>query len=98
MDARARRLRGDDDPPRPLRPVHAWLPGDRRGHRVSTLTLRRLPAPARPGVVNALGTAAGLGLGATVALGVSAESAGSLSAPGGLATAAGRLAGLLAAY
>ena len=59
---------------------------------------RRLPAPGRPGVVNALGTAAGLGLGLTLALGVAAESAGSLRAPGGLATAAGRLTGLAAAY
>jgi ferredoxin-NADP reductase/DMSO/TMAO reductase YedYZ heme-binding membrane subunit len=59
---------------------------------------RRLPAPGRPMVVNVLGALAGLGFGITVALGVTAESAGSLSAPGGLATAAGRLAGLAAAY
>jgi ferredoxin-NADP reductase/DMSO/TMAO reductase YedYZ heme-binding membrane subunit len=49
-------------------------------------------------VVNVLGALAGLGFGVTLALGVSAESAGSLSAPGGVATAAGRLAGLAAAY
>jgi predicted ferric reductase len=59
---------------------------------------RRLPAPGRPAVVNVLGALAGLGLGITLALGVSAESAGSLSAPGGVATAAGRLTGLAAAY
>jgi ferredoxin-NADP reductase/DMSO/TMAO reductase YedYZ heme-binding membrane subunit len=59
---------------------------------------RRMPAPARPAVVNVLGTLAGLGLGITLALGVGAESAGSLRAPGGLATAGGRLAGLTAAY
>src|SRR4051794_5621707 len=59
---------------------------------------RRLPAPGRPVVVNVLATLAGLGLGITLALGAVAESAGSLSAPGGLATAAGRLAGLAAAY
>ena len=59
---------------------------------------RRLPARGRPGVVNVLGALAGLGFGVTLALGVSAESAGSLSAPGGVATAAGRLAGLAAAY
>jgi ferredoxin-NADP reductase/DMSO/TMAO reductase YedYZ heme-binding membrane subunit len=59
---------------------------------------RRLPAQGRRGVVDALGALAGLGLGITVALGVSAESAGSLRAPGGLATAGGRLAGLAAAY
>ena len=49
---------------------------------------RRLPAPGRPMVVNVLGALAGLGFGVTVALGVAAESAGSLRAPGGLATAA----------
>jgi ferredoxin-NADP reductase/DMSO/TMAO reductase YedYZ heme-binding membrane subunit len=59
---------------------------------------RRLPAPGRPAVVRVLGVLAGLGLGVTLALGVSAESAGSLQAPGGLATAAGRIAGLAAAY
>jgi predicted ferric reductase len=59
---------------------------------------RRLPAPGRPGVVNWLGALAGVGLGTTIALGLSAESAGSLQAPGGVATAAGRIAGLVAAY
>lgn len=59
---------------------------------------RRLPAPGRPGVVTVLGALAGLGFGVTLALGVSAESSGSLRAPGGVATAGGRLAGLAAAY
>jgi predicted ferric reductase len=59
---------------------------------------RRMPPPQRPVIVNVLGTLAGLGFGVTLALGVSAESAGSLHAPGGLATAAGRIAGLAAAY
>jgi ferredoxin-NADP reductase/DMSO/TMAO reductase YedYZ heme-binding membrane subunit len=59
---------------------------------------RRLPARPRRRVVDALGLAAGLGLGITIALGISAESAGSLTAPGGVATAIGRMAGLLAAY
>lgn len=59
---------------------------------------RRLPAPGRPAVVDALAGLAGVGLGVTLALGVAAESAGSLRAPGGPATAAGRLAGLAAAY
>src|SRR4051812_36179407 len=59
---------------------------------------RRRPARRRPAVVNALAAAAGLGLGVTIALAVSAESAGSLSAPGGIAIALGRLTGLLAAY
>lgn len=59
---------------------------------------RRRPARQRPLVVNVLAAAAGLGLGITIALAVTAESTGSLSAPGGIATALGRLAGLLAAY
>jgi ferredoxin-NADP reductase/DMSO/TMAO reductase YedYZ heme-binding membrane subunit len=59
---------------------------------------RRTPARRRPAVVNALAALAGLGLGVTIALGIGAESAGSLSAPGGLATAIGRMTGLLAAY
>ena len=49
-------------------------------------------------VVGLLAAAAGVGLAITIGLAVSAESAGSLSAPGGVATALGRLAGLLAAY
>jgi ferredoxin-NADP reductase/DMSO/TMAO reductase YedYZ heme-binding membrane subunit len=59
---------------------------------------RRLPARPRPIVVDVLATLAGLGLGIVIALGVSDESAGSLRAAGGLATAGGRLAGLVAAY
>lgn len=59
---------------------------------------RRLPARPRRRVVDALAALAGLGLGATVALGISAESAGSLDAAGGWATAVGRIAGLVAAY
>ena len=59
---------------------------------------RRRLAPQRPLMVDALAVLAGLGLGVTLALGVTAESAGSLRAPGGLATAGGRLFGLAAAY
>src|SRR3954452_20643613 len=59
---------------------------------------RRRPARQRPLVVDVLGAVAGIGLGLTVGLAVAAESAGSLSAPGGIATALGRLAGLVAAY
>lgn len=59
---------------------------------------RRLPAAPRPRVVDTLTALAGLGLGIVVALGVAAESSGSLGAAGGLATAAGRLTGLVAAY
>ena len=60
--------------------------------------VRRVPARQRPVVVDALAALAGLGLGVTLALGLSAETATSLQAPGGLATAAGRLTGLAAAY
>jgi ferredoxin-NADP reductase/DMSO/TMAO reductase YedYZ heme-binding membrane subunit len=57
-----------------------------------------MPARPRPLVVTALAALAGLGLGVTLALGIAAESAGSLSADGGVATALGRLTGLAAAY
>src|SRR3954451_21011695 len=59
---------------------------------------RRRPARRRPVVVDVLAAAAGIGLGVTIGLAVTAESAGSLSAPGGIAIALGRLTGLLAAY
>jgi ferredoxin-NADP reductase/DMSO/TMAO reductase YedYZ heme-binding membrane subunit len=48
--------------------------------------------------VTVLAALAGLGLAVTIALAISAESTGSLGAPGGLATAIGRITGLLAAY
>ncbi len=54
--------------------------------------------PPRPRAVDALAAAAGLGLGITLALGINAETAGSLAAPGGVATFMGRMAGLAAAY
>jgi predicted ferric reductase len=59
---------------------------------------RRRAARQRPVVVHVLAAAAGIGLGVTIGLAVTAESAGSLGAPGGIATALGRLSGLLAAY
>src|SRR3954452_1462397 len=59
---------------------------------------RRRPARQRPVVVDVLAAAAGIGLGVTIGLAVTGESAGSLSAPGGIAIALGRLTGLLAAY
>ena len=49
-------------------------------------------------LVEGAGWLVGLGLGVTVALAVSSESLGSLAAPGGLATAAGRVAGLVGTY
>src|SRR4051794_34176530 len=58
----------------------------------------RRPARQRPVVVDVQAAAAGIGLGVTIGLVVTGESAGSLSAPGGIATALGRLTGLPAAY
>src|SRR4051794_19491028 len=66
--------------------------------RSATAAARLRPSRGRPVVVDALAGAAGIGLGLTIGLAVTAESAGSLSAPGGIATALGRLAGLVAAY
>src|SRR4051794_13362239 len=82
-----RRSLWDDGPAQPLAPA---APARR--------STRRRPARRRPAVVDVLAGAAGIGLGITIGLAVSAESAGSLSAPGGVATALGRLTGLLAAY
>ncbi len=79
-----------DDPPRSL-----WL---RDTEAPSHRPARRRPARRLPIVVDVLGALAGLGLGITIALGVTSESAGSLAAPGGVATAIGRMTGLLAAY
>jgi ferredoxin-NADP reductase/DMSO/TMAO reductase YedYZ heme-binding membrane subunit len=56
------------------------------------------PPHPRPLAVDLLAAAAGIGLGITIGLEVTAETAGSLRAAGGVATALGRLSGLLAAY
>jgi ferredoxin-NADP reductase/DMSO/TMAO reductase YedYZ heme-binding membrane subunit len=73
-------------------------PSARSRTRATPAPPRRRPARRRPVVVDVLAAAAGIGLGITIGLEVTAESAGSLSAPGGIAIALGRLAGLLAAY
>jgi predicted ferric reductase len=52
----------------------------------------------RPGLVDACAALAGLGLGAVLAAVVLGESRGSLAAPGGLVSAAGRLAGFAGTY
>jgi predicted ferric reductase len=59
---------------------------------------RRAASPPRPRIVDACAALAGLGFGAVVAAVISGESRGSLAAPGGLLTAAGRLAGFTGAY
>jgi predicted ferric reductase len=71
--------------------------------RVSASAVRPAPSgdPKRRRAkrfADALALLAGLGLGVTVALGVHSESIGSLTAPGGWATAAGRLTGLVGTY
>ena len=83
------------DPSRPTPPSH---PGDARRIAQPARRRRRLPPKPRRRVVDVLTALAGLGLGVVVALGVSAESAGSLNAPGGTLTAAGRITGLVAMY
>jgi predicted ferric reductase len=55
------------------------------------------PAP-RPGIVDACAALAGLGFGAVLAAVILGESRGSLAAPGGLLSAAGRLAAFAGTY
>ncbi len=100
--------RPEEPEPRSISPltavphVSAGPPAGRAARRAGTArTVRRRqrrPARQRPLVVDALAVIAGLGLGATIALGIAAESTGSLEAAGGIATALGRLTGLVAAY
>ncbi len=59
---------------------------------------RRRPARPRPRVVDAMAALAGIGLGVVLAFAISSESSGSLQADGGIATALGRVAGLVAMY
>jgi ferredoxin-NADP reductase/DMSO/TMAO reductase YedYZ heme-binding membrane subunit len=95
----------------PADPGSLWLrgghggshagPAPRAPNPVTTAGPRRRqrrPARRRPLIADILAALAGLGLGITIALGITAESAGSLSGPGGIATAIGRMTGLLAAY
>jgi ferredoxin-NADP reductase len=80
-------------PPRSL-----WLDTPAAAPPLAQRPPRRRPARQRPVVVDALGALAGIGLGITIGLEVTAESVGSLTAAGGVATALGRVTGLLAAY
>jgi predicted ferric reductase len=65
--------------------------------RVTRAVQRSAPAP-RPGVIQLCAALAGLGFSAVLAAVVTGQSAGTLRAPGGLLTAAGRLAGFTGAY
>ncbi len=61
--------------------------------------LQSRPAPPpRPRIVDAAAALAGIGFGAVLAAVIASETRGSLAAPGGLLTAAGRLAGFTGAY
>jgi len=91
-------LWAEPEPREPARPAADTLVAAPPAAPPLPATHRRRPAARRPRVVDGLAALAGLGLGVTVALGIAAESSGSLRAPGGLATAAGRMAGLVAAY
>ena len=68
-----------------------------RSVRTSRVPTRPAPAP-RPIIVDASAALAGLGLGAVLAAVILGESRGSLAAPGGLISAAGRLAGFTGTY
>jgi predicted ferric reductase len=97
-------------PPRPSEPTQTeptqvsvrqltyQQPTTVRPHPARPARVRRLPARRRPLAVDALAAAAGLGLGITFALAVDSETASALRAAGGLATALGRVAGMLAGY
>src|SRR3979409_2489939 len=54
--------------------------------------------PPRPALVKAALVAIGVGLGATTALTLTAETASQLAAPGGRATFAGNLTGMVGTY
>jgi predicted ferric reductase len=73
---------------------------DAKGAGAGAASVRtRRPGPApRPGFVTGCAALAGLGFGVAVGTVVIGESRGSLAAPGGLLTAAGRLAGFTGAY
>ena len=67
--------------------------------RARTWSVPPPPAPApRPLIVDACAALAGLGFGAVLAAVILGESRGSLGAPGGLFSAAGRLAGFAGTY
>ena len=77
-----------------------YEPGQLPSHqRVRTWRAPPPPAPVpRPAIVDACAALAGLGFGAVLAAVILGESRGSLAAPGGLLSAAGRLAGFAGTY
>ena len=75
----------------------AARPGKRQRGQPAPPPGRRSPAP-RPALAGAALVVAGLGLGATTALTITAESAGQLTATGGLAIFVGNLTGMVGTY
>src|SRR5579862_68525 len=76
------------EPGRLRSPRGTWTPDD---------FVRPAPVP-RSGIVDVCAALAGLGFGAVLAAVILGESGGSLAAPGGLFSAAGRLAGFAGTY
>ncbi len=62
------------------------------------MTRGQQAAPPRPGLVKVALTVAGIGLGVTTALTITTETASQFSAPGGQATFAGSLTGMVGTY
>ncbi|MFJ6392847.1 ferric reductase-like transmembrane domain-containing protein [Streptomyces sp. NPDC091972] len=86
-------------PPKPSARPRSWPPPSvPPSSQRYVRTARKFPAPRRPLVVDALAAAAGLGLGISLALSIGAQTVSALNAPGGLATALGRVAGMLSGY
>jgi predicted ferric reductase len=80
------------------RQIQAAVPTGRAASQPRIRRGRR-PGPApRPRTVDACAALAGIGFGAVLGTGIIAETHSTLTAPGGLYTAVGRLAGLTGAY
>jgi predicted ferric reductase len=81
----------------PLARSGAAFPADRRRRRRTAPARRRTPLP-RPALARTALLVAGAGLGATTALTLTAETASQFGAPGGPATFAGSLTGMIGTY
>ncbi|MGH3125629.1 MAG: ferric reductase-like transmembrane domain-containing protein, partial [Streptosporangiaceae bacterium] len=79
----------------PVSPARSLLAAPGHGKRRAPGRSSPLPRPAYAGAAL---LAAGVGLGATTALTITAETAGQLTAPGGLATFAGNVTGMVGTY
>ena len=83
-----------------MRGGQVYEPGQVQAERSArTWSVSPRPAPVpRPVIVDACAALAGLGFGAVLAAVILGESRGSLGAPGGLLSAAGRLVGFTGTY